>query len=62
MPKQIADFLEGGEPRQVMDVIPAIGENTTLAVEITDGRGGGDDIFQAGFALRLSGHKEMVLQ
>ena len=47
VPEQVADLFEGGRLRQVVDVVPAVGEHPLLAVEITDRRRGRDDVLEA---------------
>src|SRR5688572_922879 len=46
MPEQVADLLEGGGLRQVVDVVPAIREHAAIAVEVTDRRGRRDDVLE----------------
>ena len=43
VPEQVAHFLEARAPRQVVDVVPAVGEAAVLAVEIAELGLGGDD-------------------
>jgi hypothetical protein len=49
MPQEITDLLERRAAREVVDVVPVVGEHPTVAVQVTDGRRGGDDIFETGF-------------
>src|SRR5205807_892846 len=43
VPEQVAHFLEARAPRQVVDVVPTVGEAAVLAVEIAELGLGGDD-------------------
>ena len=51
VPQQIADFLERRVLGEIVDVVAAIRQHAALAVQITDGRGRDDDVFEAGFAV-----------
>ena len=55
VPEQVADLLEGGVARQIVDVVPAIGQHAALPVEITDSRGGRDDLVES--RRRLPDHR-----
>ena len=35
-PQQVAHLLEGGVPRQIVDVVSVVREHATLTVEVTD--------------------------
>ena len=47
MPEQVADLFERGVPREVVDVVPAVGEHAAIAVEVTNRGRGGDGVFEA---------------
>ena len=60
VPQQVAHLLEGGARRELVDVVPAVGEDTLLPIEIADRRRRGDDILEP--ALRfLRGSHELNL-
>ena len=56
VPQKVADFLERGVARQIVNVVAAVGEHAAIAVEMTDGGGRRDDIFEPGPGLRGDGH------
>src|SRR5438445_7456896 len=47
VPEQVAHFLEARAPRQVVDVVPTVGEAAVLAVEIAELGLGGDDSLES---------------
>ena len=55
VPEEIGGLFEGGVLGEFVDVDAAIGEDAGVAVDPADGRGGGDDAFQA-FWCDSSGH------
>ena len=56
VPQQVTDFLERRVRRQIVDVVPAIGQDPAVAVDETDARRGRDDVFEAGFGFDLGAH------
>ena len=52
VPQQVADLFEGRVPREIVDVVAAVGQHAAIAVEIADRRRGGDGIFEPRFGLR----------
>ena len=53
VPEQVADLLEGRPLREVVDVVAVVRKNAAIAVQVTDGRRRGDDVFEAGFGFRF---------
>ena len=47
MPQEITDFLERRLFGEIVNVVAAMTQDTALAVEIADGRGRHDDVFEA---------------
>ena len=45
-PQQVADLLERGVPRQIVDVVPAVREHAAPPVDMADARGGRDDLVE----------------
>src|SRR5436190_8005897 len=60
MPQQEADFLEGGPPGQIVNVVPAVGKHALFAIQVADGRRGRDDVFEAGLRLFCGGHSGIL--
>jgi hypothetical protein len=61
VPEQEADLLERGAAlgiRQVVDVVALIRQDAPLAIDVANRRFAGDDVFQTGLRLRLSGHPQ----
>src|SRR5271156_1980101 len=46
-PEQVADFFEGRVLGQIVDVIPAIGEHSRVAVDVANAGCGGNNAFQS---------------
>jgi len=46
VPQQIGDLLEGRQPRELVDVIAAVGQASVGAVQVTQSRLGGHDAFE----------------
>jgi hypothetical protein len=46
-PEQVADFLESRMIRKVVNVIPAIGENSLIAIDVANAGGSCDYPFQS---------------
>ena len=53
VPEQVADLLERRALREIVNVVAVVRKNAAIAIQITDGRSRGDDVFQAGFRLRF---------
>jgi hypothetical protein len=58
-PEEIGSFLEGRELCEFVDIDSAIGENSGVSVDPTDGRRGGNDAFQA-FRCDSGRHKALL--
>ena len=56
VPQQVAGLLKGRKSREVVNVVSAIRQNPAVAVDVADGRRGGDDVFETGFGWSGSGH------
>ena len=56
VPQQVAHFLERRVPREIVDVVAAIGEHAAIAVHIADGGRGGDRVFEPCLGRRGHGH------
>ena len=61
MPEEITDFLERRVPREVVNVVAAVGQHAAVAVEVTDRRRTGDGVFESGFGLRGRGHIKLII-
>jgi hypothetical protein len=57
VPEQETDLLEGGLPREIVDVVPAVRENAQVSIQVADGRRRGDDVFEPCLRLLDSGHR-----
>ena len=53
VPEQVAHLLERRPFREVVDVVAVVRKNAAIAIQVTDGGGRGDYVFQAGFGLRF---------
>ena len=57
VPEQVADLLERGALREIVDVAAAVGEDATIAIQVADrGRGGGD-VLETALRLHVAGHE-----
>ena len=56
VPQEVTDLLERRALRQIVNVVPVVRQHATIAVEITDGRRRGHDVFETGLGLRFGGH------
>ena len=56
VPEEIADLLEARPPRQLVDVVAAVGEPAVLAVEVAERGLGRDDTLEAADELGPFGH------
>src|SRR5688572_3881976 len=54
MPQEVTDLLERGIAGEVVDVVPAVRKDAFVAVNETDGRGCGDDVFEATLGFGVS--------
>src|SRR4051812_18416918 len=64
MPQQVAHLLEGRRLRQIVDVVPAVGEDAALAIQITDRRRRRDNVLETaalGFIRCCCGHSAILL-
>ena len=57
VPEQIADLLERRAARQIVDVVAEVRQHAAVAIQVTDGRGGGDDVFEPAL-VSLRGHEQ----
>jgi hypothetical protein len=53
MPQQVADLFERRPAREVVNVIAVVRKNAAIPIQVTDGGGRGDYVFQAGFGFRF---------
>ena len=52
VPEEVGDLLERGLPREVVDVVAAVGEAPVGTVEVAELGLGGDDPFESSYAIR----------
>ena len=53
VPEQVADLLERRALGEIVNVVAVVRKNAAIPVQVTDGGGRGDDVFEAGLGLRF---------